>query len=63
MRSAGRRYRAPPAAGCDSLSGRVQPSTETPVRSTSIGCDAAGRTSSTARTVAGKPRREASFAL
>lgn len=43
------------------FSGSVQPSAETPVRMTSIGCDAAGKASSTVRTLAGKPRRAFSF--
>ena len=37
--------------------------TDAPVRSTSIGCVAAGNCSSTARTGAGRPRRFFSFAL
>ncbi len=38
------------------LSGSTQPSTETPVRITSIGWAAAGNASSTVRTLAGRPR-------
>lgn len=49
--------------GMPSFSGSVQPSAETPVRITSIGCDAAGKASSTVRTLAGKPRRAFSFVL
>lgn len=35
---------------------QVQPSAETPVRITSIGCEAAGNASRTVRTLAGNPR-------
>ena len=45
-----------PETVCPSFSGRVQPSADTPVRITSIGCDAAGSDSSTVRTLAGSPR-------
>ncbi len=52
-----------PAVLWSSFSGSTQPSAETPVRITSIGCAAAGSASSTARTAAGTPRRRFSFAL
>ncbi len=42
--------------GMSLFSGRVQPSAETPVRITSIGCEAAGNASRTVRTLAGNPR-------
>ena len=40
------------------LSGRTQPRTETPVRSTSMGCVEGGSSSSACLTAAGRPRRE-----
>ena len=46
-----------------SFSGSTQPSAETPVRITSIGCVAAGSASSTRRTASGTPRIDFSFAL
>ena len=44
-------------------SGSTQPSTETPVRSTSMGCVEGGSSSSACFTAAGKLRIERSFAL
>jgi hypothetical protein len=46
-----------------SFSGSVQPSTETPVRITSIGCEAAGSASSAPLTACGRPRSIFSLAL
>jgi hypothetical protein len=46
-----------------SFSGSTQPSAETPVRITSIGCDPAGNASSASFTAAGSPRIERSFSL
>ncbi|MNU02755.1 hypothetical protein D3C72_2465580 [compost metagenome] len=52
-----------PGALWSSFSGRVQPSADTPLRITSIGCEAAGSASSTAFTDAGRPRSDFSFFL
>ena len=46
-----------------SFSGSMQPSTDTPVRITSIGWALAGSCSSAAFTLAGRPRRAFSLAL
>ena len=52
-----------PAMLWSSFSGSTQPSTETPVRITSIGCAPAGSASSAAFTACGRPRSDFSFAL
>ncbi len=46
-----------------SFSGSTQPSADTPVRRTSIGCAAAGMLSSACFTLPGRPRTDFSFAL
>ncbi|MNQ53144.1 hypothetical protein D3C85_671770 [compost metagenome] len=52
-----------PGALWSSFSGKVQPSTDTPVRITSIGWAAAGSASSASFTADGKPRKDFSLAL
>ena len=52
-----------PGGFWSSFSGSTQPSAETPVRITSIGCAAAGSASSACFTAAGRPRSDRSFAL
>jgi hypothetical protein len=51
------------AAGWPSRSGNTVPSTEQPVRITSIGCALAGTSSSASCTIAGRPRRRFNLAL
>ena len=46
-----------------SFSGSAQPSAETAVRITSMGCEAGGSASSVCFSDAGRPRSERSFAL
>ncbi|OIQ78143.1 hypothetical protein GALL_401620 [mine drainage metagenome] len=52
-----------PAALWSSFSGITQPSTDTPVRSTSIGWAEGGSCSSAVFTAAGRPRRRRSLVL
>ena len=49
--------------GWPSRSGSTAPSTEQPVRITSIGCALAGTSSSASLTIAGRPRRRLSLVL
>ncbi len=52
-----------PGAVCPAASGNAQPSAETPVRITSIGCADEGSSSSTDFTEAGRLRSDFSFVL
>ena len=52
-----------PEVVCPSFSGSTQPSAETPVRITSIGCAAAGIDFSTSCTASGRPRSSRSLVL